>query len=276
MGLAFDTGSPSSQIDEGPSSVYREYPPPAELAPYLVCAWTLDIASGGRAHRQRVLPDACSDIVWIGDRPPIVVGAMTQASLSTTTGATSLVGLRFRPESGARVFGIRADELTDRQVGLDQVWRRQASNDLSERVLERREAKDRAAAAYSFLMSRRDRVAAIDRVVQRSVMLLGASRGDRIGEVAREVGISERQLRRRFLESVGYSPKLFQRVVRFQRLLAITQARPSIGLADAALLAGYADQPHMTREVAELSGVPPSALLGHAVGALALSELIRG
>ena len=36
---------------------------------------------------------------------------------------------------------------------------------------------------------------------------------------AHELGVSERQLRRRFAEAVGYGPKTLARVLRFQRFL---------------------------------------------------------
>jgi AraC-like DNA-binding protein len=45
-----------------------------------------------------------------------------------------------------------------------------------------------------------------------------------------------------------------------QRALAL--ARTGTPLAEAAARAGYADQAHLTREVRELAGVPPTRLLG--------------
>ncbi len=71
------------------------------------------------------------------------------------------------------------------------------------------------------------------------------------------MGLSERQLRRRFHAAAGYGPKTLQRVLRFRRFLA----GPRGDLARAALEAGYADQPHLTREVARLAGTSPSRLI---------------
>jgi AraC-like DNA-binding protein len=71
-------------------------------------------------------------------------------------------------------------------------------------------------------------------------------------------GIGERQLRRRFAAAVGYGPKTFARIARFQRALALLRAgEPAAG---AAYAAGYADQAHMTREMRALAGRTPSAL----------------
>ena len=79
----------------------------------------------------------------------------------------------------------------------------------------------------------------------------------RVGELAHELGLSERQLLRRFDDAVGYGPKVLARVLRLQRLLALP---PGAGLAEAALEAGYADQAHMSAEVRRLTGLTPAEL----------------
>lgn len=78
-----------------------------------------------------------------------------------------------------------------------------------------------------------------------------------------DLGISERQLRRRFHAAVGYGPKILARVLRFQRLLVLASRRGAARgeLARLALDAGYADQAHMTAEVTRLAGDPPARLL---------------
>jgi methylphosphotriester-DNA--protein-cysteine methyltransferase len=80
----------------------------------------------------------------------------------------------------------------------------------------------------------------------------------RVELLADELGFSERQLRRRFHAAVGYGPKTLQRVLRFRRFLA--QADAGDDLARAALDAGYADQAHLTRDCARLSGLTPGRL----------------
>jgi AraC-like DNA-binding protein len=78
--------------------------------------------------------------------------------------------------------------------------------------------------------------------------------------VAARVYLSERQLQRRFVERVGYGPKVFQRVARFQRAARRLRS-DGAGLAGAAAWAGYADQAHLTRESRRLSGLTPRELV---------------
>jgi AraC-like DNA-binding protein len=84
-----------------------------------------------------------------------------------------------------------------------------------------------------------------------------------MGVARHELGIGDRQLRRRFADAVGYGPKTLERILRFQRFLRLARgdgaSRPD--LARLALEAGYADQAHLTRECSRLAGLPPAALL---------------
>jgi transcriptional regulator GlxA family with amidase domain len=82
-----------------------------------------------------------------------------------------------------------------------------------------------------------------------------------VAALARDLGLSERQLHRRCTAAVGYGPKTLDRVMRFRRFLALAARQPQIGLADLAAAAGYADQAHLTRECGRLGGVAPSLLV---------------
>jgi transcriptional regulator GlxA family with amidase domain len=79
-----------------------------------------------------------------------------------------------------------------------------------------------------------------------------------IRAVADELGISERHLERLFLERVGTRPKLFARVLRVQRAIALLESRREPA---ATLVAGFADEPHLVREFRALTGLTPRKLL---------------
>jgi AraC-like DNA-binding protein len=263
-------------LESVPPAVYREYVPPSHLKPHLVCGWTLEIRAGDSPHRQKVLPDGCSDIVWIGEDSPIVVGPMTRSVLSTSRPGTTLVGLRFRPSVAGSVFGVPAYELTDRHIVLEDLWRRATVAEASNRLLERRTAAGRMGVALAFLASRQCKSLPHDQMVEQALALLSEAPHERVEALANVIGLSDRHLRRRFLSSVGYSPKRFQRILRFQRLLALAKGQNLARLGHVAMLAGYADQAHMNREIREFADAQPSALLGNVVSALTLSDLLSG
>ena len=86
--------------------------------------------------------------------------------------------------------------------------------------------------------------------------------GVRVRAVSERLGLSDRQLLRRFRVAVGYGPKTLDRVLRFQRFLARAGAvaTDDESLARLALELGYSDQAHLTRECVRLSGLTPGRL----------------
>jgi transcriptional regulator GlxA family with amidase domain len=119
--------------------------------------------------------------------------------------------------------------------------------------------------------------APLDSMVAAATLWLARHPEGRIAKLARILDVGERRLRRRFALAVGYGPKTFQRVLRLQQLLALAGRAPRSDLSLAALAAeaGYADQAHMSRELRQLTGRSPAALLPESASTLELSDLFK-
>jgi transcriptional regulator GlxA family with amidase domain len=92
-------------------------------------------------------------------------------------------------------------------------------------------------------------------------MLAGGARS--IDDVASALGLSSRHLRRTFQATVGFGPKTYARIARFQRALALGRAAPG-RWSEVAHAAGYFDQAHLSADFRELARVSPGAV-GEAV-----------
>jgi AraC-like DNA-binding protein len=237
------------------SATYLESPPPAPLASHACCVWSN--AAGGGDHVERVLPDGCADIVWIDGDGIVVAGPATRQVLVEIPAGTAAMGVRFGPGAAGAALGVAAHELRDRTVALEDVWGAEAT-ELAERLAGTTRAGGLAILARA-VARRLDGAPAPDPLVTRASDLL--ARGIPVTETSREVALTDRHLRRRFHDAVGYGPKTLQRVLRLRRFLALAESGTSPDLARAAVEAGYFDQPHLTRECAELAGLPPAALL---------------
>jgi AraC-like DNA-binding protein len=183
-----------------------------------------------------------------------VAGPDTGPAPSAQPAGTMLVGVRLRPGAGGPALGLPLTELRDQRVDLAELrpeLARRLPGDLSPG-----QALSRLIAATAGLAAD----GPPDRLVSRAARVLATS-GDRTDELARELGVSDRQFRRRCLDAVGYGPKTLQRVLRFRRF--VTQLDAAEGRLDLAMVAaetGYADQAHLTRESVRLAGLPPTAL----------------
>uniref|UniRef100_UPI00352588EC helix-turn-helix transcriptional regulator n=1 Tax=Streptomyces sp. PU_AKi4 TaxID=2800809 RepID=UPI00352588EC len=96
-----------------------------------------------------------------------------------------------------------------------------------------------------------------DPLLGRLVTALDAGRP--VAATADELGVGARQLHRRSLAAFGYGPKTLARILRMRRALAL--ARTGVPFAETAARTGYADQAHLSREIRDLTGLPPGGLL---------------
>ncbi|TDW79551.1 AraC family transcriptional regulator [Kribbella sp. VKM Ac-2566] len=80
-------------------------------------------------------------------------------------------------------------------------------------------------------------------------------------DLAPALGVSTRHLRRGFAAAAGVSPKEFQRLVRFQRVIRTMLLKSPTSAAPVALAAGYYDQSHFIKEFHRLAGQSPGRML---------------
>lgn len=199
-----------------------------------------------------VLPDGCMDLLWSGGRL-LVAGPDTRPYLPEGP-ASPWAGIRFFPGTAPALLGVPAHELRDNRVELADLWPVAKVRRLCDRVAA---APDPATALEDVALDRAAEAGAPDPVLRRLVECLDEGRP--VSGTAAELGLGERRLHRRCLTAFGYGPKTLARILRLQRALAL--ARSGTPYAETAVRAGYADQPHLAREVRQLAGMPLGDLL---------------
>ena len=249
---------------------YAEWQAPAPLRSAVACLWTSVVPDEASAAGL-ILPDACSDLIWEQGAGCYVAGPDTGPARTVTKAGTVIVGVRFRPSAGGQVLGLPLSEIRDQRVPVADLL--PAAGKRLPAMLDPAEAAARALDVVGRLVAD----AVPDPEVARAAALL-RDPATRTEDVADDVGLSVRQLRRRCHAAAGYGPKTLQRVLRFQRFVRMLDAAaPPPDLASAAALAGYADQAHLTRECAALSGLTPAALArvrGHSPQAAGASGVL--
>ena len=215
--------------------------------------WTRT-AEGGE---YRILPDGCMDLLLMDD-DLYVAGPDSHAWTGSAPRGKRYAGIRFAPGAAPAFLGVPARELLNQRVRLADLW----SPNRSRRLLDRIRAAPNQATALDLEVAKlldepADRLTAH---VLRSVRggLLRGTAG--VARLAGTIGLSERQLHRRCLDAFGYGPKMLDRVLWMN--VALDHARTGLPLADVAMLTGYADQAHFSRDVKALTGLPPKILLG--------------
>jgi AraC-like DNA-binding protein len=234
---------------------YAERPPLPAARELLTSVWSRRISTP-EAGAARIVPDACSDVIWHRQTGQLFVAGPDTRAHVTEIAPGELVGARFFSGRAPVGLGVPADALRDQRIDLAELWDPARVRRLGERL----EATATMAQAQDVLAG------AVLEGVRESpdpavpTLLRLAVRGQRISAMADAVGLTERQLHRRSLAAFGYGAKVLQRVLRFDG--AVRLARTGTNLADVAYRSGYADQAHLSREVRALAGVPLTALTG--------------
>jgi hypothetical protein len=194
-------------------AMYQEFRPDRRLAPWVECGWT---RSGSATRSLRVMPDGCVDL-FISSRGDVMLAgpATTFYDLPPDKGCV-LTGLRLRTGTATAVLGRPVSEFTDQQVLLDSIL---GVRDfcMAEKVLAATTPSERVAALQRVVAGYlADREPSVDTAVTRAIGMTRRHPARPVSGLAVAVDLSERQLRRRFEAAVGYGPKRFGRIARFQ------------------------------------------------------------
>jgi AraC-like DNA-binding protein len=228
---------------------YRETAPPSELRAEVECVWTAGVPAHAAAEIKPVLPDGCMDLVWTGDELLVAGPDTGPHPVRRDPGLTS-AGLRFASGRLPALLGTPAAAVRDQRVPLAELQPALARGALAR--------LEHGAAPVAVLVGLA--LALPGRPAEPAVRAAAAhiAAGSSVGATADRLGWTERSLHRRCLAAFGYGPAVLRRVLRFRRAAALLH--DGVPIAEAAALAGYADQPHLSREVRALAGVAPAQL----------------
>jgi AraC-like DNA-binding protein len=222
------------------------------LRPYVGCFWVI------RAERDamlRVVPDGSTSISiqlqegsssgWVL-RGPLVRPEERQFTLPAT-----LIGVRLRPGVAFLLSGIPAHAMVGRRIRLNAtaLFRELVAGELAPQTHEQRiDALER------FLIERL-RNASVHSIVAMALHDIENDHGSpRVADIAARCHVSPRHLNRLMRVWVGYGPKRFASIVRFQATLKEIEHSPSQPAAALAAETGYFDQAHLTMNLARFAG----------------------
>ena len=188
----------------------------------------------------------------------MLTGLRVKARRMATAGGSGVVVAKFTELGAAAFLDVPLHHLFGTIVPLEQLLPPTTVEQLVEEVREAPAAAGRVHALERFLTARlRPRS---DRLVAEATRVLRGSRGcARIATVARDLGVSQDLLEKRFRRKVGATPKQFASILRFRQAVAVH--RPGRDLGTLALDAGYYDQAHFNRQFRFVTGCAPTALL---------------
>ena len=193
---------------------------------------------------------------WTDQPDGFFAGLDDTYALTETTGAQRGVQIDLTPVGAHLLLRLPMHELAGEVVTLEALFGR-AGMLLHEALAGASGWLARFELLDDFFLARLDDALSPVPSVTRALGRLHASGGSvRVETLAAEIGCSRRHLVTGFREQVGITPKLFGRILRFQRAVALA-ADPEPSWAEIALRCGYYDQAHMIRDFNQFAGSSP-------------------
>jgi AraC-like DNA-binding protein len=250
--------------------IYLEHTPAAPLNACIRSLWYARLDHAPHS-RERILPTGrvqiilnlardffvdCHDgIPEQASSPSLIVGARSTYEIVDTSDMADLIGIVFHPGGFAPFARDSVHLFSNRSIALEDVWGgtartlRDRLRELSTPIQRLRCLEEFLAREYASHLSRHPIVDFALSSFQRAPGIAT------VREVARSTGLSERRFSQVFREQVGFSPKAWTRILRFQRAVQQLHAGLDVPWADMALDCGYYDQSHFANEFRAFSGI---------------------
>jgi AraC-like DNA-binding protein len=254
--------------------VFRRYKPGPPLSDFIENLWLYEGYASPHA-KERIFPSGTFELVFnlhdnelriFKTQTPdkcnrfsgaLVSGPYEEFFLTDTPEEASVMGVHFRPAGAPAFLGFSAQNFNDRHVDLEQVWGA-VSREIHERLCAGISHAERFRLLEKLLRDRLQRTPTRNGAVATALdtfRLVG--KRIRTRQLAREAGLSEKRFIDVFKSEVGMTPKMFDRILRFQRVIVAVRNNDTPDWTKIATEFGYFDQSHLIRDFHAFSGFSP-------------------
>lgn len=243
-------------VIEGTTLITR--PPVSSLEKFSGCFFSLVYASGACVH---TLPDPSTylivEVPKVSAPCCLLSGPRLKSVRSAPAETMQVIGIRLRPGVAFLLTGVCAERWVGRRASLDNLLGPCVS-ELAVQISRSPHTDAQFDLLESFLVARLAGKE-VDRRVSIALHLIQRSRGAiRVPDLARQCGLSCRQLERLLRVWVGISPKPLARIARFQAALVCAGEQPASEWTYVAAEQNYVDQAHLIHEFSGFTGASPT------------------
>lgn len=204
-----------------------------------------------------------SSFIRRGEQPLVktpdysVDGFSTKISSYFNKDELGVIMVGFKPWGLQQFIPFSMEEFLNKNLDLREVWPKEIGI-LEDELHAKHTDPERIAVIEQFLL-RKATMGQTDKLIEYATMqVINANGTIPVKELASEHYLSQKQFNRRFIRAVGTTPKLFSRIVRFQRILSLMK-REEMQLTEMAFEAGYYDQSHFIKEFRQFTNESPSS-----------------
>jgi len=179
----------------------------------------------------------------------------------TLTDEFTLIAYFFKPYTLLSLFGVSAQELTDKPIDLN-LLSLQKSKQLQERLLNVDSVENMIFLLDDFVFSLITNAKTECPLIKYATNKIANDPSkESLVLVQKELHITERTFQRMFEKNIGIAPSLYRRICQFNSAFTQLNNRRHQKLSDIAFQNGYADQSHYIRSFKEFTNITPKEYL---------------
>lgn len=179
-------------------------------------------------------------------------------------GKLDMLGVAFRGTKFRHMFHLpHLYELNDTRLDFEFIAGTE-SRELNEKLEAASGNRDRIQIIESYLLTKLEASSelidrkdiAVDKIFENRGMI-------RMDDLANQICLSPRQLRRSIISELGIGPKFLARLKRFNYVNMVYSGNPELSCFDFIVKGAYYDQSHFIKDYAEFTGLTPHAFIQH-------------
>jgi AraC-like DNA-binding protein len=163
----------------------------------------------------------------------------------------------FYPGALYRLTGMPANEMHNEYIDATIVFGNQLY-EVNEQLALAKDYEAMIGVANKFIRQLINTCKKAKRPVDDACSLLLRSDNYSVEQIARASFLSVRQLERQFKERTGVNPKLYERIIRFDRAFRLKNSRPDFDWLRIAIETGYHDYQHLSKAYKDFTGLSPT------------------
>lgn len=255
---------------------YRQYRPAAPLADFIECYW-VHRSPGNPLRQERLIPGGRVEMIFnfadpfrylIHEDTPgghlitnvHFMGQRDQLFFGRHIGHTDMLGIRFKTGGLTAFTPVPVSSLLNRMIPAEDVLGT-ATKEWEAALYEKKNDRDRLLfldRLFLGMLGTRRHLPPEWHALRASLDLIRNSpEGATLQAICHQTGWYYKKLERTFLKATGYTPKLYSRIVRFNKAIRRMHRQEDRSLTATAYECGYYDQAHFIKDFHRFAGATP-------------------
>lgn len=251
---------------------YHEFQLNHPLTDHIQSIWGMESESDEDIYpRSLIMPDGIVEIIFHYGQPwytwqngkqfmqpqNFAISMMRTFVEIGSSGKTGFISVRFFPWGACHFFNEPIRNFLDQTIDASGLWGSD-SGMITGKIKKAETIEQRFKFVEEFLLEKLKQFQKDEANPGNAIKLIRQTKGTlSIESICEETGFSKKQLERKFLSTVGTTPKLFSRITRFLNICQNLKEEKSQTLTQLTHDCGFYDQAHFIKEFKAFSGFTP-------------------